>query len=63
MQEYTQHSTKKELFMIKAQKSLTKLFGLQWQGAPSKTYPGNTGFDSQGEQRLANVHVSTYEPD
>ncbi|KEH39404.1 hypothetical protein MTR_2g096125 [Medicago truncatula] len=44
-------------------KQATKLLGLQWQGAPSKDVPGNTGFDSQGEQHLASVHASTHEPD
>jgi len=28
-----------------------------------RTYLGNTGFNSQGEQRLASAHVSTHEPD
>jgi hypothetical protein len=29
----------------------------------SMTYPGNTGFDSQGGQRLASTHASTDESD
>lgn len=29
----------------------------------SRTYMGNTGFDSQREQRLARAHASTHEPD
>jgi len=29
----------------------------------SRTYPGNTGFDFQREQRLASAHASTHESD
>ncbi|AET00636.1 transmembrane protein, putative [Medicago truncatula] len=41
----------------------TKLFGLQWQGAPSKNVPGEYRVRFPGEQRLASAHVSTHELD
>jgi hypothetical protein len=42
---------------------LAKLFGLQWQGTPSKDVPGEYWIRFPEEQCLTSTHASKYETD